>query len=135
MAKREVAVPGLSRPVGHFAQAITVAASDRLVFVSGMTARGPDGAVVGAGDAAAQTRQACENLKTILEASGSGMDQVVRVDVYLRNIEHFDDVHRVRREFFPAPPPASTMVEVAKLVDPEMLVEITAVAVAPERER
>ncbi|WP_232667117.1 RidA family protein [Pseudonocardia sp. TRM90224] len=131
MAKREVVASDLSRPVGHFAQAITVDASDRLVFVSGMTARAADGSIVGAGDVVEQTRQACRNLQGVLEAAGSGLGEVVRVDVYVRNVEHFEGVHQVRREFFPPPAPASTMVEVSKLVDPQMLVEITAVAIVP----
>jgi enamine deaminase RidA (YjgF/YER057c/UK114 family) len=100
-----------------------------------MTGRGADGSVVGAGDPEEQTRQACRNMQAILEAGGSGLGDVVRVDVYVRNIEHFEAVHRVRREFFPSPAPASTLVEVAKLVDPDMLVEITAIAVAPGEPR
>jgi enamine deaminase RidA (YjgF/YER057c/UK114 family) len=57
------------------------------------------------------------------------MDDVVRVDVYVRNIEHFDKIHKVRREYFKTPPPASTMVEVTKMVSPEYLIEINAIAV------
>ena len=57
------------------------------------------------------------------------MDDIVRVDVFVRNIEHFDAVHRVRREYFSSPAPASTMLEISKMVSPDMLIEINAIAV------
>jgi 2-iminobutanoate/2-iminopropanoate deaminase len=57
------------------------------------------------------------------------MDDICRVDVYVRNIEQFDKIHKVRREYFKSPPPASTMVEVTKMVSPDYLIEINAIAV------
>jgi 2-iminobutanoate/2-iminopropanoate deaminase len=132
VTKVQVPTKDLSAPVGHFSQAIAVTGAGRLVFLSGMTARRPDGSVLGAGDIEAQTRQACENVRSAVEVAGGTMEHIVRVDVFVRNIEHFEIIHRIRREYFPPPPPASTLVEVAKLVDPEMLIEITAIAVLPE---
>jgi len=99
------------------------------VFISGMTARRADGAIAGIGDIEAQTRQVCENLKSAVEAAGGTMDDVCRVDVYVRNMEHFEKIHKVRREYFGSPPPASTMVEVTKMTSPEYLIEISAIAV------
>jgi enamine deaminase RidA (YjgF/YER057c/UK114 family) len=57
------------------------------------------------------------------------MDDVCRVDVYVRNMEHFERIHKVRREYFGSPPPASTMVEVTKMTSPDYLIEISAIAV------
>ena len=129
MAKKEVRSPKLPAPSGHFAQAIEIEAKGRLVFISGMVAKGSDGKVVGLGDIEAQTRQVCENVKAAIEAAGGTMDDICRVDVYVRNMEHFDRIHRVRREYFKTPPPASTMVEVSKFTSPDYLIEINAIAV------
>jgi enamine deaminase RidA (YjgF/YER057c/UK114 family) len=95
-----------------------------------MVAKGGDGKVVGVGDIEAQTTQVCENLKAAIEAAGGTMDDICRVDVYVRNMEHFEKIHKVRREYFKsAPPPASTMVEVSKFTSPDYLIEISAIAV------
>lgn len=128
MTKEQVRTERLSQPVGQFAQAIAIDTPARLVFISGMTARLPDGTVTGVGDIDAQTRQVCKNLKAAVEAAGGTLDDVVRVDVFVRNIEHFNQIHAVRREYFPQSPPASTMLEVSKMVSPEMLIEINAIA-------
>jgi reactive intermediate/imine deaminase len=125
--KKEIRSDRIRQPSGHFSQAIE--AKGRLVFISGMTARRPDGTIAGIGDIEAQTRQVCENIKSAVEAAGGTMDDICRVDVYVRNIEHFDRIHKVRREYFKAPAPASTMVEVTKLVSPDYLIEISAIAV------
>src|SRR5262245_60562338 len=128
MAKRQVTSEKIRQPSGHFSQAIAVEAKGRLVFISGMTARRADGTIAGIGDIEAQTRQVCENLKSAVEAAGGTLDDVCRVDVYVRNMEHFDRIHKVRREYFKPPPPASTMVEVAKFTSPDYLIEISAIA-------
>jgi reactive intermediate/imine deaminase len=129
MAKQQVTTSKVREPMGHFSQAIAIEAKGKLVFISGMTARRPDGSIAGIGDVEAQTRQVCENLKSAVEAAGGTMEDICRVDVYVRNIEHFDKIHKVRREYFKAPAPASTMVEVTKMVSPEYLIEISAIAV------
>ena len=128
MSKQQVRTDKVREPMGHFSQAIAIEAKGKLVFVSGMTSRRPDGTIAGIGDIEAQTRQVCENIKSAVEAAGGIMDDVVRVDVYVRNIEHFEKIHKVRREYFKAPAPASTMVEVTKMVSPEYLIEISAIA-------
>ena len=96
-----------------------------------MTARRTDGTIAGVGDIAAQTRQVCENLKAAIEAAGGTMDDICRVDVYIRNMEQFEAIHKVRREYFKAPAPASTMVEVCKMTSPDYLIEINAIAAIP----
>jgi 2-iminobutanoate/2-iminopropanoate deaminase len=129
MPKKQITSAKIRQPSGHFSQATMIEARGRLVFISGMTAQRPDGAIAGIGDIEAQTRQVCENLKAAVEAAGGTMDDICRVDVYVRNMEQFDLIHKVRREYFGAPAPASTMVEVTKLASPEYLIEINAVAV------
>ena len=130
--KRQVTSDRLRQPSGHFSQATVIEAKGRLVFVSGMTARRADGSIAGIGDITEQTRQVCENVKAAMEAAGGTLDDVVRVDVYIRNMEDFDRIHAVRREYFKPPLPASTMVEVTKMTAPEYLIEINAIAVLPD---
>jgi 2-iminobutanoate/2-iminopropanoate deaminase len=129
MPKHEVTSDAIRKPVGHFSQATVVEAKGRLVFISGMTARRPDGSIAGIGDVTEQTRQVCENIKAAVEAAGGNLDHVCRVDVYVRNMEHFETIHAVRRQYFKPPLPASTMVEVTKMVSPDYLIEINAIAV------
>jgi enamine deaminase RidA (YjgF/YER057c/UK114 family) len=129
MPKRQITTPKIRQPSGHFSQATMVEAKGRMVFISGMTARRPDGSIAGIGDIEAQTRQVCENLKAAVEAAGGTMDDICRVDVYVRNMEHFDVIHKVRREYFKPPAPASTMVEICKMTSPDYLIEINAIAV------
>ena len=129
MTKQQVRTDNVREPVGHFSQAIEIDAKGKLVFISGMTARRADGSIAAVGDIEGQTRQVCENIKAAVEAAGGTMDDICRVDVYVRNIEHFDRIHKVRREYFKSPPPASTMVEVTKMVSPDYLIEINAIAV------
>jgi reactive intermediate/imine deaminase len=129
--KQQITSDKIRQPNGHFSQAVVVEARGKLAFISGMTARRPDGSIAGIGDVEAQTRQVCENLKAAVEAAGGTLDDVVRVDVYVRNMEHFDTIHKVRREYFKQPAPASTMVEICKMTSPEYLIEINAIAVLP----
>jgi 2-iminobutanoate/2-iminopropanoate deaminase len=91
-----------------------------------------DGTIAGIGDVEAQTRQVCENLKAAVEEAGGNMDDICRVDVYVRNMEHFEQIHKVRREYFRPPAPASTMVEVCKMTSPDYLIENNAIAVVAE---
>ena len=135
MPKREIHTDALAKPNGYFSQAVEADRGGRLVFISGMTARRADGTIAGVGDVEAQTRQVCENLKAAVEAAGGTLADICRVDVYVRNMEHFDVIHRVRREYFPPPAPASTMVEVNKFTSPDYLIEINAIAVVPGGDR
>src|SRR3984893_10736130 len=129
MPKKQIRSDKLRQPSGVFSHATAIEARGRLVFISGRTSRRADGTIAGIGDIEAQTRQVCENLKAAVEAAGGTMDDICRVDVYVRNMEHFDRIHKVRREYFGAPAPASTMVEVSKMTSPDYLIEINAIAV------
>ncbi|ROO83066.1 enamine deaminase RidA (YjgF/YER057c/UK114 family) [Actinocorallia herbida] len=129
MPKQEVVSPELAVPNGHFAQATVAKAAGRFVFISGMTARNASGGVTGVGDVSAQTHQVCQNLKAAVEAAGGTLDDIARVDVYVRNMEDFQAIHAVRRQYFTGVAPASTMVEVSKFVNKDYLIEINAIAV------
>jgi 2-iminobutanoate/2-iminopropanoate deaminase len=130
--KKQITSDKIRQPTGHFSQATMIEARGKLVFISGMTSRRADGSIAGIGDIEVQTKQVCENLKSAVEAAGGNMDDIVRVDVYVRNMEHFDKIHKVRREYFKAPAPASTMVEICKMTSPDYLIEINAIAVIPD---
>lgn len=131
MPKKQIVSKRLAQPSGHFSQATIIEASGRLLFISGMVPNRADGTTAGVGDISEQTRQVCENLKAAIEEAGGTLDDICRVDVYVRNMEHFQAIHKVRREYFKTPAPASTMVEVCKMTSPEYLIEINAIAVLP----
>lgn len=129
MPKQELVSDELARPNGHFAQATVTEARGRMVFVSGMTARGQDGAIVGVGDIAAQTHQVCRNVIAAVRSAGGDVEDIVRVDVYVRDISQFDAIHEVRRQYFTGVAPASTMVEISAFTREDYLIEMNAIAV------
>lgn len=96
------------------------------VWVAGTTATGPDGSLVGLGDPGAQTRQVLVNIRAALERAGASLEHVVRTRIYVTDIRQWEAIGRAHGEFFGAVRPATAMVEVSKLIDPAMLVEIEA---------
>jgi reactive intermediate/imine deaminase len=128
MQKTVVRSDKLAKPAGIFSPGVKVPAGE-LIFVSGQVARNAAGETVGRGDIRAQTRQALENVKAVLEAAGATIDDIVKVTVFVTDVRHLAAIHEVRAEYFRQDYPASTLVEVKSLVSPELLIEIEAIAV------
>ena len=123
----------VSPPRGTYSQAIRVAAGSDLIFLSGLTSRARDGSVIGAGDPALQVRTIFAALRDILEEVGGGLADVVKVTIFVTSMADSAAVQAERSSVFPIDPPASTMVEVSALADPDLCVEIEFVAaIAPQ---
>ena len=104
-----------------------------LVFVSGVVPVDDDGALVGGDDVAAQARQVFANIGRVLAAAGAGFGDVVKVTVFLTDVDDRPAINPVRQEVFGSSRPASTLVEVSRLAIPGAKIEVEAVAVLPQR--
>ena len=125
MGKQKLTPAGTARPSGPFSSGIK---SGRFVFVAGQVAVDEQGKTVGVGDIGQQTRQVLKNVGKVLEAGGATFDDVLKVTVFVTDLSDLGALQAVRPEFFSEPYPASTLVKVAQLINPEWLVEIEAIA-------
>lgn len=126
--REELTVPGGPPAVSHYTDAVRFG---DLLFVSGMVALTPGGEVVGEGDVTAQARYVHELLAATFAQVGASFADVLKVTVYLTDVADRQAVNEIRKEFFGAAKPASTLVQVSALVMPELLVEIEAVVGIP----
>jgi 2-iminobutanoate/2-iminopropanoate deaminase len=125
MTRREFAVDGLAQPLSHYTDA--VAAGDTL-YLSGILPVDAAGEVVGGDDVVAQARQVFVNMRQVLAAAGARPADVVKVTVYLLDVDDRPLINPVRQEFFGSARPASTLVEVSRLAVPGARLEVEAVA-------
>lgn len=127
MNRQNISTGSKWEPIIGYSRAVKVGAQ---VFVSGTTATGPDGTVVG--DAYAQTKQALANIQTALERAGLRLEHVVRTRIFTTDITAWEQIGKAHGDVFTTIRPATTMVEVSRLIATEMLVEIEADAVVAE---
>jgi 2-iminobutanoate/2-iminopropanoate deaminase len=120
----------LAEPISHYVDATV---SGNLLWISGMLPVDAAGKLIGNGDIIRQTEQVLANVSAVLESEGVTFQEVVRVGVFVRHMADREAINTVRKRYFGGAKPASTLVEVSALADPDALLEIEAVALLPRR--
>jgi 2-iminobutanoate/2-iminopropanoate deaminase len=128
VSREEFRVAGLSEPISHYTDAVR---AGNLLFCSGIVPVDVDGRLVGGDDVVAQTRAVFDTLRTVLAAAGARPEHVVKVTVFLTNIDDRPAINPARREFFGDTRTASTLVEISRLAIPGAKIEVEAIAVLP----
>jgi 2-iminobutanoate/2-iminopropanoate deaminase len=126
--REELRVEGMAEPISHYTDAVK---SGGLLFISGIVPVDGESKLVGEGDVVEQTRQVFRNMELVLRAAGCAAADVVKVTVFLLDVNDRAAINPVRQEFFGDARPASTLVEVSALAVPGALLEIEAVAALP----
>ena len=121
--------PTLSAPTGY--SHVVEVSSGRTIYSAGQVAFDNSGKVVGKGDSAAQATQVFENLKLALAAIGATFENVVKVNTYVTDMSHLQTLREIRVKYYGKFAPASTLVEIGRLANPDLMIEIEAVAVVP----
>ncbi len=127
MAKETISTDKAPSAIGPYSQAVK---SGSYIFTSGQIPINPANGEIAAGGIEAQTRQVLENLKAVLKAGGSGLQYVVKTTVFIKDMNNFSTINKIYGEYFAAPYPARSLVEVARLPK-DVEIEIEAVAVIP----
>ncbi len=128
MKRQELMVDGLAPPISHYCDAVRFG---DLLFISGVAPPAAKGAGVGGDDVNAHSRQVFLNMKAVLDAAGASFADILKVTVYLLDVNDRSKINPVRKEFFGAARPASTLIGVRELAIPGMKVEIEAVVGLP----
>lgn len=129
--RKELSPKSIPDPRPRYTQGI-LAEGKRLLFIAGQTGVDADNNVVGKGDAAAQTEQVLKNMKAVLDEAGASFADIVKITTYITDPRFRDDINPARRKYLGDNPPASTLVVVSGLANPDYLVEIEAIAVLPD---
>jgi 2-iminobutanoate/2-iminopropanoate deaminase len=128
--RKEFRIPELGEPISHYTHAVQFG---DMAFVSGIVARGEHGELIGGDDPAAQTRQIFRNMERVLKTIGASFADVLKVTVFLTDVNDREKINPIRQEYFGAARPASTLVQISRLALPGARVEIEFVVGLPQK--